>query len=86
MAFKRYTLFNIASQNSLNFVLEAYRSLLPEVDGGYLSLNSTKSILHLWKHKGMKNHRQIFNAIGFFRRARGLPKHAYVFGNKVAEK
>ena len=29
---------------------------------------------------------QNFNVIGFFRRARGLPKHAYVFGNKVAEK
>ena len=31
-------------------------------------------------------HRQNFNAIGLFRRAGGLPKHAYVFGNKVAEK
>ena len=31
-------------------------------------------------------HRQNFNAIGFFRRARGLPKDAYVFENKVAEK
>ena len=36
-----YTLFNIASQSSLNFVLEAYRFLLLEVDGPYLSLNST---------------------------------------------
>ena len=31
-------------------------------------------------------HRQNFNAVGFFRRARGLPKYVYVFGNKVAEK
>ena len=36
-----YTLFNIVSQNSLNFVLQAYRTLLLEVDGRYLSLNST---------------------------------------------
>ena len=31
-------------------------------------------------------HGQNFNALEFFRRARGLPKHAYLFGNKVAEK
>ena len=31
-------------------------------------------------------HRQNFNAIGCFCRTRGLPKHAYFFGNKVAEK
>ena len=39
-----------------------------------------------WKHKVMKNAQTKFQCHRIFRRARGLPKHAYLFENKVAEK